>query len=294
VTHADAAARDARRALAFIEVEIGTYCNRVCTWCPNGWHDRGKERLSMADDTWRALLADLASRAWGPRGYAGRFAFHNYNEPMADPRLLERIADARRAMPDAKLRIYTNGDYLNPARVQELKRAGVDHVNVTLYPRDEDAFAPPDARAIDRFLAKIDAVRGVRGEKATKLVHSTRVGRMRVVVRVPKIEHYTDRGGSVELVQLGARAKLPQGVRTAPCDLPVSAAAIDVHGALKLCCHIYDTTRAENAPYVFGHVGTTPFSVLWTSAALERTRAQLLRADFAGLAACAACTHTPT
>ncbi|MCU0701369.1 MAG: hypothetical protein MUC96_33080, partial [Myxococcaceae bacterium] len=44
----------------FIEVEIGTYCNRQCAWCPNGWHDRGLEARSksMRDETWRALLDD--------------------------------------------------------------------------------------------------------------------------------------------------------------------------------------------------------------------------------------------
>jgi hypothetical protein len=38
--------------------------------------------------------------------------------------------------------------------------------------------------------------------------------------------------------------------RRAPCLLPVHSAAIDFHGTLKLCCHIYDTAAPEAAPYL--------------------------------------------
>ena len=102
----------------FIEVEIGTFCNRRCRWCPNGWHERGRQHDRMATRTWRRLLADLRRAE-----YAGWLAFHNYNEPLADPTLREKVDQARRALPRARLAVYTNGDLLDRAMLDALVRA---------------------------------------------------------------------------------------------------------------------------------------------------------------------------
>ncbi len=60
---------------------------------------------------------------------------------------------------------------------------------------------------------------------------------MELVLRPPRIERYTDRAGSVDFTPLRATAPREQ-----PCYLPFHSAAVDVHGALKVCCHIYDST----------------------------------------------------
>ncbi len=267
----------------FLEVEVGSYCNRRCAWCPNGWHDRGQTQRSMAPATWRALLDDL-----GAARFRGWFAFHNYNEPLADPALFDRLADARAALPDAKLELHTNGDFLDAAMLARLRKATVDLVRVTLYPTDARAFAPPDARRIGRFLARagLRPSRAKPVEKRSKLEQSMRVGALDLVVRVPKIAHYTARAGSVGLAELQ-----PTGPRTRPCLLPFHSAAIDFHGALKLCCHIYDSTTRESAPYVLGNVGQTPFRALWSGERMQQLRAQLARGDFTGLPECGRCTH---
>ncbi|MEW5847709.1 MAG: radical SAM/SPASM domain-containing protein [Myxococcota bacterium] len=269
----------------FVEVEIGTYCNRRCAWCPNGWHDRGTREQWLAEETWLALLQDL-----GRHDFRGWFAFHNYNEPMADPNLMTRVAQAREQLPHAKLTIYTNGDFLTANNAKELAAAGVNELRVTRYPSNAEAFTPPDPDVSERFLARVGLKPvGASRSKTRKLERVARIGRMRISVRQPVVEHYTDRAGSVGLVQLRPRTK-----RTRPCLLPVQAAAIDVHGHLKLCCHIYDTSLPENAPYVLGHVGSTPFTELWNGVLMQEARSRLLRADFSGLPACATCTHRMT
>ncbi|MEW5740751.1 MAG: radical SAM/SPASM domain-containing protein [Myxococcota bacterium] len=265
----------------FIEVELGAYCNRRCAWCPNGWHERGLSRASMKDAVWRSLLEDL-SRS----GYSGWFAFHNYNEPMADPRLLERVADARRALPHAKLELHTNGDFLTPARLRELLEAGIDLTRVTLYPTNARAFEEPDPARATRFFAKLHVKPRPLVEKESKLERHGRLGRMQLIVRLPRIAHYTDRLGAVGLAGLEAGSP-----RTTPCLLPFHSAAIDYHGTLKLCCHVYDTTAADQRAYALGNVGETPFSALWASPRLQELRAQLARADFSRLPGCARCTH---
>ncbi len=266
----------------FIEVEIGSYCNRRCPWCPNGWHDRGQRRESMVDATWAALLKDLAQH-----DYSGWFAFHNYNEPMADPRLNERISEARAHLPNARLELHTNGDFLDKASLAALQAVGMDLVRVTLYPSDDQAFEEPKPERLDRFLARLGcAGRGRRTDKTSKLEHQVRVGKLILIVRLPRVAHYTDRAGSV-----GLRPIVSTAERTQPCHLPSRSAAIDYLGNLKLCCHIYDAAAPENARYVMGNVGKTAFSQLWAAGPLCEARKQLARADFSQLPACARCSH---
>ncbi len=269
----------------FIEVEIGSFCNRACAWCPNGWHDRGQAQKFMEPRVWATLLADL-----GRHRYASRFAFHNYNEPLADPSLLEKVADARRAMPKAFLEVYTNGDFLTRERLEELRGLGLDHVLVTRYPPPSHAFKEPDLAELNKFLDRLGVVaRRRRENRVRKILQTVRLGRLRLTVRAPRIQHYTRRAGSVHLEGLPTVTR-----RRRPCYLPYQAAAIDFHGNLKLCCHVYDTQLPENAPYVIGNVGEQPFSKLWSSPKMQGLREQLARARFAGLPACATCTHKMT
>ncbi|MDP3232570.1 MAG: SPASM domain-containing protein [Myxococcales bacterium] len=269
----------------FIEVEIGTFCNRQCAWCPNGWHERGLEHrsTSMAEPTWRALLADLAD-------YRGWFAFHNYNEPMADPHLFERMREARLAMPNAKLELHTNGDFLTRKTLLLLQQAGCALTRVTLYPSNEKALEPPDEARLHRFLKRLELASGARVQKATKLEHRVQLESMELIVRLPRIEHYTDRVGAVQFEPI--RNEAP---RSTPCWLPFHSAAIDVHGALKLCCHIYDSTTPAMAHAVIGNVGEVPFTKLWRSRRMESLRRKLAAANFKTLPACAGCAHvTPS
>jgi hypothetical protein len=268
-----------------LEVEIGSHCNRQCAWCPNGWHDRGKPHTHMEERVWDALLNDLGRAAYG-----GTFAFHNYNEPLADPHLFRRIADVRARVPRARPVIYTNGDFLDRNVVLQLAATGVAETRVTRYPPNHSAAEPPDPDAIHGYLARLNLPehegRGGVRRKRSKLVALTWVNGMSLTVRAPNIGSYTDRAGSVGLVQLK-----PSRGRQSACLLPYQGAAVDHLGNLKLCCHIYDATLPDNAPYVMGNVGDTPFTTLWTGMQMERLRVQLARADFSGLDACSRCTH---
>lgn len=270
------------RLPAFIEVELGSFCNRRCAWCPNAYSARGQQKESMRDETWQALLDDLSAAR-----FAGWFAFHNYNEPLADPRLLERLADVRTRLPRAKLELHTNGDFLDRTMLASLVAHGVALVRVTLYPSNEKAFAPPEPHRARRFLSRLGLAEGHdETTKPTKLELTAKVEGAEVVVRVPDVSKYTTRAGNAPLDGLRTTA-----ARTAPCFLPFHSAAIDYLGNLKLCCHVFDTTSADAKPYVIGNVGTTPFTKLWGGRRMNALRRKLAAADFKGLSACAGCAH---
>lgn len=65
--------------------------------------------------------------------FDGIICFHIYNEPLIDPRLFWFIDYIKKSIPLSKLKIYSNGYYLNNQMVKELDNIGVDILEVTGY-----------------------------------------------------------------------------------------------------------------------------------------------------------------
>lgn len=75
----------------------------------------------------------------GEEGFSGRISFHNYNEPLTDPRLFNFIARARRNCPVSDVYICTNGYHLTQELADELVACGVSNFHVSGYSRSEIA-----------------------------------------------------------------------------------------------------------------------------------------------------------
>lgn len=93
--------------------------------------DRLGENVRMEEPVWRMVLDDLSEI-----GYRLNFVMNSYKEPPADRAILDRIREARTAMPYARLMIYTNGDYLDPDYIEALAEAGVE-LHAYLHPYAE-------------------------------------------------------------------------------------------------------------------------------------------------------------
>lgn len=65
--------------------------------------------------------------------YGGEISFHQYGEPLLDPRLFEFIRYARRTCTGSKITILTNGHYLTKVLANELLEAGVSQLLITPY-----------------------------------------------------------------------------------------------------------------------------------------------------------------
>jgi hypothetical protein len=123
--------------LRYVEIETSRYCNRTCSWCPNGHTTTRRAQQLMDWHLFAKITAELGTAA-----FAGFFAFHNYNEPLANPRLFEEIAQVRRDIPEATPAIYTNGDLLNPSTVERLSGQGMTYLRVTRYPTAHTSCLP--------------------------------------------------------------------------------------------------------------------------------------------------------
>jgi sulfatase maturation enzyme AslB (radical SAM superfamily) len=70
--------------------------------------------------------------------YDGTIVFHNYNEPLIDPRLFILTQYAKNKCPNAIIKIRTNGFYLTQELADELHEFGVTELFISLYSKSEE------------------------------------------------------------------------------------------------------------------------------------------------------------
>ncbi|WP_432839043.1 radical SAM/SPASM domain-containing protein [Dactylosporangium sp. CA-092794] len=265
----------------YVEVETSRRCNRACAWCPNGEHSARRRQEVMDWELFRRVVDEL-----GGLGFAGFLAFHNYNEPLLNRRLLDEIRYVRARVPGARPAVYSNGDVLDCALFERLVAAGVAYVRVTRYPRRADT--PPSYDVIKTWLDRaglIDAL-GWRFQPVRQgLAALGEADGLRVEVISPAIvDVYNNRGGSVSTLPVLARQ------RTDPCLMTATSAVIDYRGRMKMCCCVYPEASAH-AGYVIGDLRTATFAELWDSAQMRAYRAAHARADWSLSPACATCVQ---
>lgn len=264
----------------FIELETSRYCNRRCEWCPNG----GSTSRTIQELMPWTLFARI-TRELQDLDYQGWIALHNYNEPLANPRLFEEIDLLRQRLASAKPCIFTNGDLLRLETVHRLRDAGVRYLRVTRYPRLSKAGAPPIGEDITAWLAKTDLAAEADWTTAQVrqgLAASAEIGEMAIEVIAPDISTYNWRGNTT-ITALGAE-------RLLPCSFTRNSAAIDYQGRLKMCCNIYPD-ESSHAAYVVGSLAERSFAELWDSSKMKQWRLLHAEADWSASPICQRCVH---
>jgi hypothetical protein len=92
-----------KAAVTSIDLETSSYCNRRCLFCPVAATDRhtaARQQQIMGMPLFHGIVADLQAI-----GYAGRIVLTRFNEPLADPLLLERIGYLRPRLPKAMITV---------------------------------------------------------------------------------------------------------------------------------------------------------------------------------------------
>ncbi len=247
-----------------VSVEVSSYCNRRCSFCPNSFVDRLTHHEYMDDAVWNRILADLAAAQW-----KGQFHFHRYNEPLEDrPYILKRIAEAKAALPDAELRIYTNGDYLTREYLDALDAAGVHWLRVMIYHPEH---APYDdvrmQKLFSQFLLKLGLP--YRWGMRRPGLHEALVERpgMTLVVRAkdwgePTFHNIDEiatssRAGAVKYNEVKAR--------TSPCHSAFTHVDVEVDGTVMPCCEVRSDVKGQDAIALGKVTAETGLLDIWTS-----------------------------
>jgi radical SAM protein with 4Fe4S-binding SPASM domain len=108
-----------------IGIELSTECNRRCYYCPTGAMPFGRQEI-MTDEVFLKVLDRMHEIRW-----PGTIQFNFLNEPLLYPDLCKRISQTRQSFPFNRLIMFSNGDFLTLAKMEELVKAGLNEIWIT-------------------------------------------------------------------------------------------------------------------------------------------------------------------
>lgn len=246
-----------RRSVSMVEVELFSYCNRRCWFCPNAHIDRITSNSHMVPETYTSIIEQLAEI-----DYQGVVTYSRFNEPLADRIILEKLRETRAKLPKAKLHANTNGDYLDLEYLNELYDAGMRSLNIQLYLKNDE-----------RYDHKKTIKRGWQTLKRLQLPYTVTIDQpgvwyeMELEFKDMKIRLYgrnfelngTSRGDQVDIKR--------DYIRAAPCSQPVWGIYIDYNGKMVPCCN-FRSDIAEHADYILSDLNSDPDIFLSYSSAM--------------------------
>ena len=218
-----------KKSISRVAVEVFSYCNRQCSFCPNASGLRRNQQNYLDEDIYIRILSDL-----NKVDYDQKFMFHLYNEPLADSIILKRIRQAKLFIPQAELQINTNGDYLDRRCLDNLVDVGVSRVEMSIYGPNNSEFDE------DYILDKMHLEVNKLGLQYTMHVNQPGIHYSMVSVdsgttviimgrNFDKIG--VDRGGLIDIENKPSR--------TSPCFAPFIDLDIDYQGNFLPCCNVY-------------------------------------------------------
>jgi radical SAM protein with 4Fe4S-binding SPASM domain len=213
-----------------IEFETTSYCNRKCSYCPNIDFERfgEDENFLMKQEVFEALINQLAELK-----FCGMISPHLYGEPLSDHRMLSWSKYIKKKLPLSRLKIVTNGDFLNKNNFKEFVSAGVDIFYISKHSKllkkpCRQLLEDLDIDILNKHILVQDFFGDFNNNQSM----------------------FTNRGGSVELKK--EIVKKPP-VNCSYATYPV----INVFGDLILCCQDF------NNNYVFGNIMNKPLKDIW-------------------------------
>ncbi len=240
-----------------IEIETSRYCNRLCDWCPNS---TTKSRINQELMPWHLFIKILAELK--TLQYEGKVALHNYNEPLANPRILEELKALREFLPNSFQKIFTNGDYLNGQTINNLREVGLNLIKVSLYPNkayDESCAKDKSIEIILNWLIQ----KGINKSFQWTIVETWQgfaaisvQGGLTIEVINRTTKEFNYRGGTI--------SDIYRQHRTVPCYATQKMAAISYQGLLKMCLNIYPEYESHKK-YIIGDLKVSSFIDLWIS-----------------------------
>lgn len=146
------------------EVHIETFarCNAKCTFCPYPTMDRQGDKMS--DALIDKIVEDLTQI---PRHIPFNIAPFKVNEPFLDKRIFAVCDLINKRLPNAQLRLFTNGSPLTEAIIEKTAAIkNVIHLWVSLNEFEAEPYQQLMQLPLDRTLAKLDKLHELVGKGA--------------------------------------------------------------------------------------------------------------------------------
>jgi radical SAM family protein/iron-sulfur cluster protein len=276
-----------KRYVNRITLEVSSYCNRVCVFCPNKTGIRRKQ--SQLEENFEPRLMDSILESLKSIEYENGIILHLYNEPMADPALPSKVAKIAQALPKAVIWTNTNGDYLTRESLYELMRAGMHKLEVSLY-------GPGDGENYDHgYLSRaFQRVFGIVGQDAEVTQQNGQDMRARIVLkegdRRLQITIFASDFNSVGYDRGKSLSDVPTWRRSTPCSSVFNEFNVGWDGSVVPCCNIHPNDP-QHSKFIIGRLETgDDIFHLYHSTALREWRKNLAKFG-PSLSPCDTCTR---
>lgn len=226
-----------------IDIEIQSFCNRSCAWCPNADIDRKFYQI-LPDEIFTKLLYELKELNFGIYPYSS-FSLLGFQEIFFNPFLLRRRVDEiRQYFPNIAITLHTNGDYLNEKSLLDLK---VNKLHIMDY----------DCKGKEYWKNKL---KQLHCQSIQYNINTDRLSaiynQILITVRL-NWPHHTpleNRGGFLKKEKLlNLQWKNNMSIRTIPCPEPTYFINIEYDGSVSPCCHIRSDIK-EHQQYILGNL----------------------------------------
>lgn len=214
--------------IRLIELELYSFCNRKCKWCPNSYIDR----QSYCDYIDTSIIEEKLLPELKEINYSGYITFSRYNEPLAHADKLKEIGWLfKNNLPNCKLVTNTNGDYLTE---EVLTNLPIDELTVMDY----------DNKGIDWCKERLEKINCVIDEIKNQYIYA-HYGDIKILYYADWTKHciISNRGGNLP--------EYSTAVRTYPCTEPKYFIGINYDGTVSPCCNIRNDVLAQQ-PYIYG------------------------------------------
>jgi MoaA/NifB/PqqE/SkfB family radical SAM enzyme len=225
-----------------VEIEVSSFCNRVCWFCPNSTHDRREKKLFIDDKIYTSIIDELASI-----DYDKIISYSGYTEASYDKSFLLRLKEARKKLPNAYLFTCSNGDYLNEEYLSKLSDAGMNEIFVSCYIDDLKRGSYSDTKALTA-ISKFQKRMGFRLDfkdvvPGSHIYAEAVYENLKLIVSVRNHEvHANDRAEEVKIIR---------NKRQTPCSWVFTNVYIDHDGSVKPCCNVRSDIDTQKK-YLYG------------------------------------------
>ena len=235
-----------------IEMNIHGSCNRRCAFCPRVdeklWPNLD-ERLDI--DLWKKILKELSQN-----NYQGRIGFSGFSEPFLHPQLLELVKLHSEYLPQRRLEITSNGDYIEEENVKELFENGLYAIKISLYTNQKNAIKFEKIREnlsldTDRFFVR-GRNKGSKNDFGLVL---------------------NNRAGSVDYKIFGKKDSIKELPLKQGCNYPMFKIFMDYNGDCLLCSNDWAKKK------VIGNTKNENIYDIWTNEKVNSVRKKLLNND---------------
>ena len=235
-----------------LEINIHGSCNRRCAFCPRVdeelWPNLD-ERLDIG--LWEKVLKELKEN-----NYNGRIGFSGFSEPFLHPELLELVKLHYKYLPNNKIEITTNGDYIEEENTRKLFENGLYSIKISLYTNQKNAIKFEKIREklkldIDRFFIR-GRNKGSKNDFGLVL---------------------NNRAGSVNYERLGKKNQIAKLPLKQSCNYPMFKIFMDYNGDCLLCSNDWAKKK------IIGNTKKENIYNIWINEKINNIRIKLLKND---------------